>query len=84
MLTAVVLESAGASASVAMVSSAPLRCLHGYGGFGSSAVEMDHQVKLHGPSSGLCEGHHQTGDTLTQETRVGVGSLQAQHQGWVA
>lgn len=44
-----------------LVSSAVLRCLYGSGSFGPPALKVDHQVKLHGTSSGLCQGHHQTG-----------------------
>lgn len=50
------------------VSSAVLRCLYGSGGFGPPALKVDHQVKLHGTSSGLRQDHHQTGSTCKQRS----------------
>lgn len=45
------------------VSSASIRYLYGSGGFGSPVVKVDHQIQLYGTSSGLCQNHHQTGNT---------------------
>lgn len=37
------------------------RCLHGAGGAWTPTAEVHHQVQLHGPASGLCQEHPQTG-----------------------